>query len=84
MMFRLMFLVKSAEFHDLTVPKMFARSLRRHPDKVMLHFEDQRWTFRRLEEASNRVANVFRSRGFRKGDVVAVFMDNRPEFVATW
>jgi acyl-CoA synthetase (AMP-forming)/AMP-acid ligase II len=24
------------------------------------------------------------ARGFRKGDVVALFMMNRPEFVATW
>ncbi len=38
----------------------------------------------KVEEYSNRVANYFMSRGFRKGDTVALFMENRPEYVATW
>jgi len=37
-----------------------------------------------VEDYSNRVCDVFRGRGFRKGDVVALFMENRPEYVATW
>ena len=31
-----------------------------------------------------RVANFFLSEGFVKGDSVAVFMANRPEFVCVW
>lgn len=30
------------------------------------------------------MANVFKSHGYKKGDVVALFMENKPEFVATW
>ncbi len=37
-----------------------------------------------LEQHSNRIANYFLGRGFRKGDVVALFMENRTEYVATW
>ncbi len=84
MMIRLMLMVKRAEWSDLSVPKMFLRSLHRHPEKPMLFFEEEEWSFRRVEERSNRVADVLRQAGFHKGDVVAVFMENRPEFVATW
>ena len=37
-----------------------------------------------MEEYSNRVANYFLSLGYVKGDSVAFFMENRPEYIATW
>ncbi len=33
---------------------------------------------------SNRIANYFLSKGFRKGDTVALYMTNRPEYIITW
>lgn len=37
-----------------------------------------------IEDLSNKVAYVFKSHGYRKGDVVALLMENRPEYVAVW
>ncbi|XP_043209142.1 long-chain fatty acid transport protein 1-like [Amphibalanus amphitrite] len=37
-----------------------------------------------LDEFSNRIGNVFLARGLKKGDAVALFLENRPEFVGTW
>lgn len=37
-----------------------------------------------VEEYSNKIANIFRSHGYKKGDVVALFLENKPEFVAIW
>lgn len=54
------------------------------PDKTAIVSETQSWTFRQLNEHSNRIANVFHSHGYKKGDVVALLLENRPEFVATW
>ena len=45
---------------------------------------DEEWTRQRVEEYSNRVANYFLQRGFKKGDTVAFFMPNRPEYIITW
>ncbi|NXJ00306.1 S27A1 protein, partial [Psophia crepitans] len=69
-----------------TVPKMFQAVVRRHPDKVALIYEatGEQWTFRRLDEYSNAVANYFHQQGFRLGDVIAIFMESRPEFVGLW
>lgn len=37
-----------------------------------------------MEDFSNKIATVFKMHGYRKGDVVALLMENRPEFVAIW
>lgn len=37
-----------------------------------------------VEEYSNKIANIFKSHGYKKGDVVALFMENRLEYVCTW
>lgn len=37
-----------------------------------------------LEEFANKVANVFKSQGYKKGDVVALFLENKPEYIGFW
>uniref|UniRef100_G1TQ11 Arachidonate--CoA ligase n=1 Tax=Oryctolagus cuniculus TaxID=9986 RepID=G1TQ11_RABIT len=69
-----------------TVPVLFASTVRRHPDKTALIFEgtDTRWTFRQLDGYSSSVANFLQARGLAPGDVAALFMENRNEFVGLW
>ncbi|XP_027525892.1 long-chain fatty acid transport protein 1 [Corapipo altera] len=69
-----------------TIPRLFQAVARRLPDKAALIYEatGERWTFRRLDEFSNAVGNLFQQLGFGSGDVVALFMESRPEFVALW
>ncbi|XP_037078682.1 long-chain fatty acid transport protein 4-like isoform X1 [Pollicipes pollicipes] len=81
---KLIFRVKSCEWNNTSVPELFQQQAALHPSKTAIMFEDERWTYKELDEYSNRVGNVFLARGFRKGDAVALFVENRPEFVATW
>ncbi|XP_072908912.1 long-chain fatty acid transport protein 4 [Hemitrygon akajei] len=69
-----------------TVPKIFQEVAQRHPEKTALIFEGTgvAWSFRELDEYSNRVANFFSERGCRPGDVVALFMESRNEYVGLW
>uniref|UniRef100_A0AAQ4R2T6 Very long-chain fatty acid transport protein n=1 Tax=Gasterosteus aculeatus aculeatus TaxID=481459 RepID=A0AAQ4R2T6_GASAC len=69
-----------------TIPKIFAETVARHGDKTALIFEGtgETWTFRQLDEYSNRVANLLLERGFKDGDVVALFMENRSQYVGLW
>lgn len=57
-----------------TIPKIFAETVRRHGDKTALIFEGtgERWTFRQLDEYSNRVANLLLQRGFQVGLVYKI------------
>ncbi|KAM6288922.1 LOW QUALITY PROTEIN: long-chain fatty acid transport protein 1 [Aegotheles albertisi] len=83
---RVKFKLRSHQKAKSTVPKMFHAVVRRHPDKAALIYEatGELWTFRRLDEFSNAVANFFYQEGFRLGDVIAIFMESRPEFVGLW
>uniref|UniRef100_A0A3P8SCM1 Arachidonate--CoA ligase n=1 Tax=Amphiprion percula TaxID=161767 RepID=A0A3P8SCM1_AMPPE len=69
-----------------TIPKIFAETVERYGDKTALIFEGtgEKWTFRQLDEYSSRVANLLLERGFREGDVVAIFMENRSQYVGLW
>lgn len=40
--------------------------------------------FWQVEDYSNKVANIFKNHGFSKGDIVALLLENRPEFVCIW
>ena len=50
----------------------------------MFYFEDQKWTFSQIDEFSNRVANLFLELGYHPGEEVALFMENKPEYVGIW
>ncbi|HEY8525185.1 MAG TPA: AMP-binding protein [Acidimicrobiales bacterium] len=58
----------------------------RTPDKAAVVMADgRRLSYEELEQASNRLAHLFRASGLRRGDHVALVMENRPELlVAFW
>lgn len=45
---------------------------------------DRIWTFQDMENYSNRVANFLIANGVEENDTIALFMENRPEFIGTW
>src|SRR5690242_10601888 len=63
---------------------MFHELAQRIPDKVAFYYEDRKWTFREIDDFSNRVANYFTELGYQPGDEVALFVESRPEFVGFW
>ena len=54
------------------------------PDRVFAFFEDRRVSYGELNRRANRVASAALSLGLRRGDVVSLMMENRPEFISTW
>ncbi|NWU88122.1 S27A1 protein, partial [Onychorhynchus coronatus] len=83
---RVKFHLRRHQRRGSTIPRLFQAVARRLPDKAALIYEatGERWTFRRLDEFSNAVGNLFQQLGFGCGDVVALFMESRPEFVGLW
>jgi len=69
-----------------TIPQIFQVVARRQPDRLALvdAGSDVCWTFAQLDAYSNAVANLFYQLGFTPGDVVAIFLEGRPEFVGLW
>ncbi|GGE27199.1 long-chain-acyl-CoA synthetase [Agaricicola taiwanensis] len=65
-------------------PYVFEEIAQRNGDREALISERERFTYRQLDERANRYARWARAQGVGKGDVVALLMLNRPEYVAIW
>ena len=70
--------------NGVTVAGIFRQTVAKHPQKAAFIFEQKTWTFQDVEDYSNRNANYFKSQGYKKGDVVALFLESCPEFVCIW
>ncbi|MGX1308636.1 fatty-acyl-CoA synthase [Amorphus suaedae] len=57
---------------------------RRFPDRPALLSNAESYTFAAFDARANRYARWARARGITKGDCVALFMPNRPEYLAVW
>jgi len=55
-----------------------------HPEKAFIRFEDVVVTYGAANAAANRAAHAAWALGLRRGDVAALVMENRPEFLTTW
>jgi len=51
------------------------------PNNLAVAYLDERYTWRDVDRRVNQFARFFQSRGIGRGDVVALLMDNRPEFL---
>jgi len=61
----------------------FEKAVKRNPHGIALLFEDQKFSYQELNEWANQIGHFYLSLGARKGDVIAVMVENRPELVAT-
>ena len=62
-------------------PVLFAASVARQPDRTAIVFRHQRLTYRDLDALSNALGHALLRLGIARGDRVALFMTNRPEYV---
>ncbi len=52
-----------------------------HPNKTFIHFEQRRISYKEFNDRSNKIAHYLDKQGIRKGEVVSLLFDNRPEFL---
>ena len=66
------------------VPQLLEDRAEEFAERPFLLFENRRISYREHNAAANRVASWARDRGLRRGDSVALLMENRPEYLAIW
>ncbi|XP_017773069.1 PREDICTED: long-chain fatty acid transport protein 4-like [Nicrophorus vespilloides] len=81
---RLLIQIKGYQRKNLILADIFQQHVKKHPNKTCIIYDDQEWTFAEVEEYSNKIANVFKSHGYKKGDIVALYLENKPEYICTW
>ena len=56
----------------------------KYPNNVAWRFEGNLTTYAEMDALANKFANWGLSLGLQAGDAVALFMENRPEYVSAW
>jgi len=68
----------------LTVADWLERWARQRPQSPAVLYEDRVVTYAELDAGANRFARWAQGQGLRKGDVVSLLMQNRPEYLMAW
>jgi long-chain acyl-CoA synthetase len=67
-----------------SVPQMFDEAAARHPQRPAVVFQGRALTFRALQQSIDRFANALAALGVRKGDRVALYLLNSPQFIIAY
>ena len=62
--------------HPSTLAKKFP-----HKPAYIISTTGETITYRQLDEASNQAAHLFRSQGLKRGDHIAILLENHPRFI---
>ena len=75
--------VPTHELHDYTIPGLLRRNAEMLPDNdcVVAPEFDVRWSWREFDRLTDIVARGFYAMGIRKGDHVAIWATNVPEWM---
>ncbi|QHG23112.1 long-chain-acyl-CoA synthetase [Pseudomonas sp. DTU12.1] len=61
----------------------FEQATQRNPEGAALLYGDQVLSYHQANQHANRIAHHLQAQGIGKGDVVALFIENRPELLLT-
>ncbi|MCG8317696.1 MAG: long-chain-acyl-CoA synthetase [Pseudomonadales bacterium] len=52
-----------------------------YPDNVLIKYKENQITYRQFNESANQIAHYLKLQGFGFGNVIGLFMENRPEYL---
>lgn len=74
----------SLQYPSYPYAETLARTAEHYPETIAVIFKDINLTYRELDALVNSFANALLSLGIRKGQAIALFMTNRPEYLIAW
>ncbi|MEG9861535.1 MAG: long-chain-acyl-CoA synthetase [Parvularculales bacterium] len=74
----------ATEEGDRTIVDIVEEFARKTPDSPAIIFDNRTWTYGEFNAAANQYARWAQSQGIGRGDVVALMMENRPEYLIAW
>ena len=66
---------------DKMIHKLFEEQVEKTPDKVAITYMDKSLTYRELNERSNAIARLLRSKGIKQNKIVAVMVESSLEMI---
>ncbi len=71
----------AVDIPEIPYGEMLWESAQRFPEKIAVVFQGQKISYRELDGLANSCANALAKLGVKKGDRVALYMTNRPEYI---
>jgi long-chain acyl-CoA synthetase len=71
----------AVDIPEIPFGEMLWESAQRFPEKIAVVFQGRKISYRELDGLANSFANALTNLGVKKGDRVALFMTNRPEYL---
>ena len=71
-------------FKDRTLGEILESKAKKNGAKPLVYFKGRVASYQQVNERANRVANWFLSAGFKKGDKVAILLQNCLEWLYVW
>ncbi|KAF9372602.1 Fatty-acid-CoA ligase FadD6, partial [Podila verticillata] len=68
----------------INISYRFEENCKKYPNREALVFEGRSYTFLDIQRESNKFGNWLLSKGVKRGDIVSLFMQNKPEFLFCW
>lgn len=76
--------VQAKAGYGYLMPDVIEKAVDAHGDKVAFYFEGRALRYDAFDGLANRIAHWGLKMGLKPGDCVALFMPNRPDYVAVW
>jgi len=75
---------RNLDYPDVPLGDLLKRTAEKYPDKIATVYFDKNLTYRQLNELSDRFATALAALGVKKGDKVAIYLANMPQFVIAY
>ena len=75
---------RSIEYPEASLSDLLKTKAEKYPSKTAIMYFDKPMTYRELDSASDRFATALSDLGVKKGDKVALFLANMPQFVIAY
>jgi long-chain acyl-CoA synthetase len=72
------------EYPEVPLSEILRKTAENHPDQTAITYFGREITYKELGEASDRFATGLSALGVKKGDKVAIFLPNIPQFVISY
>jgi long-chain acyl-CoA synthetase len=75
---------KNLEYPKVPLHAILEKTAKKHPEKAAIAYFEREINYVELDSLSNQFAGALRALGVKKGDRVAVFLPNIPQFVIAY
>ena len=75
---------RTIEYPEISLGQMLQSAFERYPEKTAVWYLDRRISYRLLEEFVERFGRALQERNIIRGDKVAIYLPNLPEFVIAY